>query len=128
MTDALGAIEAAVAEVTKARIAVRKKTSQQVSAEDEIDRLKSVSFAWFETHRPIVAAHPSTPDLSNVDSCYREIMEATGRRTTRSNYSQSLLKARRSLLELRTFVATHLHASPSPGVAPTVDTPPNFAP
>jgi hypothetical protein len=128
MTDALGAIEAAVAEVTKARSAIRKKTSQRVSAQDEIDRLKSVSFAWFETHRPIVAAHPSTPDLSNVDSYYREIMDGTGRRTTRGNYSQSLLNARRSLLELRSFVATHLHAAPPASAVPTVDTPPNFAP
>jgi hypothetical protein len=128
MTDALSAIESAIAEVTKARASIQKKKSKQVSAEDEIDRLKSIAFAWFETHRPNVAGHPSQPDLSNVDSAYRAIMDATGRRTTRASYSNSLLAARRSLLDLRSFVATHLHASPSPTTTATLDIPPNFAP
>jgi hypothetical protein len=127
MTDALGAIESAIAEVTKARAAIKKNKSKQVSAENEIDRIKSVAFAWFESHRPNVAAHGSKPDLSNVDSCYRTIMEATGRRTTRASYSSSLLTVRRSLLDLRSFVATHLHVLP-PSSMPTLDIPPNFAP
>src|SRR5438445_7223142 len=109
MTDALSAIESAIAEVTKTRVAIRKNKSKQVSAENEIDQIKSLAFAWFETHRPNVAAHASQPDLSNVDSSYRTIMDATGRRTTRASYSSSLLATRRSLLELRSFVATHLH-------------------
>jgi hypothetical protein len=127
MTDALGAIESAIAEVTKARAAIKKSTSKQVSGENEIDRIKSLAFAWFESHRPSVAAHPSKPDLSKVDSCYRTIMEATGRRTMRASYSSSLLAARGSLLELRSFIATHLHV-PAASSAPTLDTAPNFAP
>jgi hypothetical protein len=128
MTDALGAIESAITEVTKARAAIKKSRSKQVSAENEIDRIKSLAFAWFETHRPNVATHGSQPDLSNVDLCYRTIMDATGRRTTRASYSSSLLAARRSLLELRSFVATHLHVSPPSTAAPTLDIVPNFAP
>src|SRR5438876_10506638 len=128
MTDALGVIEAAIAEVTKARASIRKKKSKQVSAADEIDQMKSVSFAWFETHRPCVAAHGSQPDLSDVDACYRTIIDSTGRRAARATYSDSLLKAKRSLVELRSFIATNLHASPSASSTPTADTPPNFAP
>jgi hypothetical protein len=128
MTDALGAIEAAIGEVTKARASIRRKKSKQVSAADEIDQLKSVSFAWFETHRPCVAAHGSQPDLSDVDACYRTIMDSTGRRAARVTYSTLLFRARRSLLELRSFVATNLHILRPGDATDTVDTPPNFAP
>src|SRR5439155_13376811 len=128
MTDALSAIEAAIAEVTKARATIRKQKSIQVSSAEEIDQLKSVSFAWFETHRPIVAAHGSHPDLSDVDSCYRVIMDSTGRRAARATYSDALLNARRFLVELRSFVATNLHALHIGPSAHTADTVPNFAP
>ena len=52
MTPALTAVEAAITEVTKARISIRKRAAKQVSSADEIDLLKAVAFAWFQTHRP----------------------------------------------------------------------------
>lgn len=126
MTDALGAIEAAIAEVTKARSSIRKKSSTQVSAAEEIDLLKSVAFAWFETHRPNVNGHGSRPDLSAIDSAYRLIMDSTGRRASRTLYSASLLHTKRLLVDLRSFVASNLHVAPLLAATPTVDTPPTF--
>lgn len=128
MIDALGAIEAAIAEATKTRVSIRKGCSKQVSAADELDQLKSLCFAWFETHRPQVAVHGSQPDLTGIDSCYRAIMDSTGRRAARSIYSDVLLDVRKSLVNLRTFVATNLHVVPPTATPHTADTPPNFAP
>lgn len=128
MTPALTAVEAAITEVTKARASIRKKTTKQVSSVDEIDLLKAVAFAWFQTHRPHVVAHPSNPDLSGTDSSYRTIMDATGRHTTRARYSESLLSARHSLVEVRSVIATNLHATSSATTSHTSDAPPNFAP
>ncbi|MEQ1852553.1 MAG: hypothetical protein ABMA01_13295 [Chthoniobacteraceae bacterium] len=128
MTPALTAVELAITEVTKARASIRKKKTKQVSSVDEIDLLKSVSFAWFQTHRPVVTGHGSSPDLAVVDSAYRAIMDATGRHTTRSKYSDSLDHAKKSLVAVRGFVATNLTASSSVGAAHTSDAPPNFAP
>jgi hypothetical protein len=127
MTDALGAIEAAITEVTKARASVRNKKAKQVSATEEIDRLKSVSFAWFKTHRPRVITHPSQPDVSEVDTAYQTIMSSTGRHAARVTYSDALLRAKHSLVELRSFIATNLHAPPAKS-AHTTDAPPNFSP
>lgn len=59
MADAIGAVEAAIREVSKARQSVMRQKSKQVSSADEIDQLKSVAFAWFQSHQPIVKAHPS---------------------------------------------------------------------
>jgi len=94
MADALGAVEAAIREVSKARQSVMRKKSKQVSSADEIDQLKSVAFAWFQSHQPIVKAHPSNPDLASVDLAYRTVMNSTGRHASRKTYADALLEAR----------------------------------
>jgi hypothetical protein len=127
MADALTAVEAAISEVTKARQSVMRKRSRQVSSGDEIDRLKSVAYAWFQSHQPIVKAHQSQPDLSDVDLAYRTVMDSTGRNASRTTYADALRDARRSLVEVRGFIVANFHAAPV-GVTNTNDVPPNFAP
>ncbi len=128
MADALGALEAAIREVSKARQSVRRKKSKQVSSADEIDQLKSVAFAWFQSHQPIVKTHPSKPDLSSIDLAYRTVMDSTGRHASRSTYAEALRDAKRGLVEARGFVAANFHAAPAVAVNATNDAPPNFAP
>jgi len=127
MADALAAVEAAIREVTKARQSVMRGESKQVSSRDEIDHLKSVAFAWFQSHQPIVKAHPSQPDLSDVDLAYRTIMDSTGRHASRTTYADVLHDAQRFLVEIRGFIAANFHAVPVV-IANTNDAPPNFAP
>lgn len=128
MADALDAIEAAIREVSKARQSVMRKKSKQVSSADEIDQLKSVAFAWFQSHQPVVRAHPSKPDLSSVDLAYRTVMDSIGRHAARSTYSDALQEAKRALVETRGFVAANFHAAPPVMTNVTNDAPPNFAP
>lgn len=123
MADALISVEAAIGEVTKARLSVRKKKTKQVFSADETDQLKSVAFAWFQTHRPPIASHASQPDLSEVDSAYRTVMDSTGRHAARATYSDALLVAKRSLVEVRSSIAANFHAS----YVATDDVPPNFS-
>lgn len=127
MADALAAVEAAIGEVTRARGFVRRKQSKQVSSGDEIDHLKSVAFAWFQSHRPVVKAHPSQPDISAVDSAYHIIMDSTGRHASRVTYVDALLEAKHALVSIRSYVAANFHASTAAATA-TNDAPPNFSP
>ncbi len=55
MADLFAVVDAAVAEVTKARQSLRRKKTKQVFSLDETDQLKAVAYAWFRTHRPLVA-------------------------------------------------------------------------
>ena len=128
MADALTVVEAAIREVTTARQSVMRGDSKQVSSVYEIDHLKSVAFAWFQSHQPIVKAHPSQPDLSPVDLAYRTIMDSTGRHASRTTYVDSLRAAKNSLVELRSFIAANFHAVPIATANATNDAPPNFAP
>ncbi len=124
MADAFAAVEAAIAEVARVRGLVAKKKAKQVYAGDEIDLLKSVAFAWFQTHGPIVATHPSRPDLAEVNAMYRIVMDATGRHAARKTYFDALFKAKRALVAVRGVIA-----AAAPVAAPsTTDALPNFAP
>lgn len=128
MADALGAIDAAIREVSKARQSVMRKKSKQVSSADEVDQLKSVVFAWFQSHQPIVKEHPSRADLSSVDLAYRTVMDSTGQHASRSTYADALRDAKRALVEARGFVAAKFHAAPAAAANTTNDAAPNFAP
>src|ERR1035437_3786309 len=105
MGDVFAEIETSIEEVTKARQSVTRGTSKQVFSTDEVDRLKSVAYAWFQTHRSAVLGHLSRPDLQPVDSAYRTVLEATGRHAARKTYAAALLEAKRSLVAVRSSVA-----------------------
>lgn len=128
MVAALTAVEAAIGEVSKARQLVTRKGTRQVSAADEVDHLKSVAFAWFETHRIAVASHPSQPDLSEVDSTYQTVMDSTSRHAARSTYTDALFKAKRLLVEVRGHIAAKLHTGSSVDLSASSEPPPNFTP
>jgi hypothetical protein len=128
MADAISAVEAAITEVTKARLSISRGKSKQVSSGDEIDLLKSVAFAWFQTHLPIVKSHPSHPELTSIDLAYRTIMDSTGRYASRDKYAKALKDAKNALIEIRGHIAANFHATPTTATNPTNDAPPNFAP
>lgn len=102
MGDALIHVEAAIAEVTKAREAVMRKKSREVRAGDELDRLKAVALAWLKTHR----FHMPGIDLTAVDRAYQKVLDATARRTTRTTYAHALNEAKHALVNVRRAVTT----------------------
>ncbi|MDB6067856.1 MAG: hypothetical protein JWR26_4064 [Pedosphaera sp.] len=132
MADAFAELDASIVEVTKARESILRGRSVQVFSGDERDRLKSVAYAWFQTHRPQVAAHPSKPDLQAVDAAYQTVMQATGRSAARTTYTRALKSAKDALVEVQSIVAMHPVAMAFPVVAvpsnQTPDAPPNFSP
>lgn len=127
MADALAVVEAAIREARKARQSVMRGKSKQVFSREEIDHLKSVAFAWFQSHQPVIKTHPSQPELKGVDLAYRAVMDATGRYASRTTYVDALRDAHECLVDVRSFIAANLHAKPVV-VAITNDVPPNFAP
>lgn len=132
MSDALVDIEASIREVTKARQWVTRKKTRQVSSGADIDRLKSVAFAWFQTHRGPAANHSSQPDLARVDAAYQVILKATGKYASWKTYADALRDAKLALVAVRNQVATTPNvvslAAPTTSAGQDADPPPNFAP
>lgn len=122
MGDPIEHVEAAIAEATKARDAIKRSRQRQVTSVEETSRLKALAFAWLRTHRTSVESVGSV-DLSEVDATYQRVLEATGRKAARTTYVSALKEAKDALIALRTQVTMlvakpRAEASRSPSEAP----------
>jgi hypothetical protein len=97
----LDAVEAAISNVEKARARVRRGRSLQVTVVDEIDFLKALAYAWFNTHRPSIEGQVADTHVIAVDEEFRAVMEATARASARSTYVDALRRAKEALVDLR---------------------------
>lgn len=122
MSSARAELEAAMREVTQARKVIARGKTKQVTSADEIDQLKAVSFAWFETHRPVVNAGLDGSLVTEVDAAYKTILSATSRAAARSTYLGALKEARVALANTLTNSAV-----PAAAPRPTTDAPPDFS-
>jgi hypothetical protein len=122
MASARAELEFAMREVTQARKIVARGKTKQITAADDIDQLKAVAFAWFETHRPAVIAGSDSSLVVEVDAAYKTILSATSRAAARSTYLAALKDAKTALADALTNSAVPI-ATPRP----TVDVPPDFS-
>jgi len=106
MSTAPDSIDAAIREVTTARLLVSKITSKQVRGVDAIAALKSTALAWFNTHRPIVIAGTINVDLSTADGYYTTILNSTAAHAARQTYLDALKDLKAVLVRLRATALT----------------------
>jgi len=95
------AADDAIRQLERARQQVDRKTSRQVTAADELDYVRSVAYAWFNTHRQTIQANAPHVELDAVDYSYKALLEATGKATTRATYVSQIKLARQCLIEAR---------------------------
>jgi hypothetical protein len=123
MKGSAEAVDEALEEVQKARKRVAKGRSKQVTKADEVDYLKAVSYAWFNTHRKVLlGANPQLP-MEEVDSAYRKVLDSTARTAARTTYVEALRAAKRALAALRAQVLLGSSDPRSTGVS----APPDFS-
>ena len=110
-------------EITKARALVAKNNARQVRNADQRDLLRSVGYAWFKSHRPVVQQYlSSTAQLSPVDNEYRLVLDGSEKHSARGTYLAALKAAKNHLLALRAELV--VAAVP----AKTDEQPPNLSP
>jgi hypothetical protein len=122
MGNARAELESAIREITQARRLISRNNSRQVTAADEIDQLKAVAFAWFETHRPVVTARSDGSQVAKVDGHYKTILAASSQAAARSTYVAALKDAKTALVEVLTDSAV-----PAAAPKPSPDAPPDFS-
>jgi hypothetical protein len=128
MTNHMDAIELALGEVDRLRKLIKKKSTPQVWALDERASAKATALAWFNAHRPNVNLAVASASLQHADSCYRTLLEASDRATSRKTYDSLLKDLRAALIALRSegigqpakTTATSDHA---PSFAPLISDP-----
>lgn len=106
------AVDAALREVESARKRTASGTSRRVTQSDALDYLRSVAYAWFNSHRLVLQDRAPTTELSEVDSHLDRVLVATGRASARTTYVSALKDAKSALIDLRSAVL-------AAGVAPS---------
>jgi len=125
VTAAHEAIQMTLAEVERLRKLLAKGKSKQVYSGSELDIIKANVHTWLHGRRAILVAVIGEPSLNNLDSCYRDLLAATNRGTSRTRYGGLLKSLKKALTTLQTDKAIELSGPPVHKASP--DTPPSFA-
>ena len=101
MNDAHEAVDSAINELDRLRRTLKKKTSRQVTSNDEKDVIKATSLAWFNNHLPLVVMALGDDFVIEVNEKYKNLLEYSDRSTARTKYDQELKSLKKYLSELR---------------------------
>ncbi len=114
MASSADVVEAALKEVDSARRRVSKRHSRQITQEDDLSYLKSVAYAWFQSHRPALRDSVSGTELAEVDAEFEKVLNATAKASARSTYVTALHHAKARLIGVRSALLTK---PPAPSAA-----------
>jgi hypothetical protein len=80
---------------------LRKKTAKQVRADDERDTIKATCLAWFNNQNPKISPELESGALARADRIYDQMLKASERAGSRSQYQQNLKDLQSELLDVR---------------------------
>src|ERR1700730_7284618 len=95
------AIDATLQEVTTARALISKVRSRQVRGSDHLAGMKSLAYAWFNTHRTVIVAGTRGLDLTAIDDSFQTVLRSTEWSAAKTTYMGALTRAKNALVELR---------------------------
>jgi len=114
-------IESSLCQLETLRKALRKGTSQQVSASADKDIIRAVALGWLKGTRSNLDGLIASDDLTELDSLYTNLLSGTTTRRSRKAYLASISEIRRRLRKLHPVAV--LATAPTP----SDDTPPKFS-
>lgn len=118
MSAAADPIEMCLREIEQARNRVSRIRAKQVRNADDRDYLKSVAYAWFRSHRPLLVTAIGEDALESVDLELRRTLDATERASAKTTYRTALKNAKDALASLRGIALVRQRSSDSASDAP----------
>lgn len=130
MGDGQVTIDAATADADNLQRILKRQNSKQVQSGDEQQIIKGTALAWFKKHRPTLVALLGEDQVKDIDEIYRDIIEASGRATTRTKYIEALKAVKRRISSLQTqhVITLAAPAAVAQSTTKTSDSPPQFGP
>ncbi|MGH8200467.1 MAG: hypothetical protein ACREVO_08900 [Steroidobacteraceae bacterium] len=123
MSGNADAVEASLREIEQALKRVSKQSGKQITKAADRDYLKSVAYAWFETHRRPLDGIVQDEVLKSVDTPLRAVLDATARSSAKSTYLAALKEAKGAVTSLRGAILVSTRTSAAAGL----EAPPDFA-
>jgi hypothetical protein len=118
-------VDLAIHEVSRARKLVAKVKTNQVKRAVDLDALKSMAYAWFNSHRSAISKADSSLDCSAVDTTYQTILNCTAKFAAKTTYLDALREVKSALLALRSEALSPARA---PITSSTDDLAPDLSP
>lgn len=87
--------------VERARTNVQNAGHRQIRGLEERAALKSLAFAWFNSHRPSMLALLGADDLEEADRHFRVVLDATDKNAAKATYLEALKSSKGALIVLR---------------------------
>ncbi len=128
MTDGQVTIDAAMAGVDSLQKFLKRQTSKQINSDDEKQIAKATALAWFNNHRPVVAAALGDDQLKPLDDLYRALIAATTKASVRTKYLSTIKDIKKVFGAIQTEHVLALAAPPAAAPSVTPDTVPKFDP
>lgn len=101
MSLPIDSIDAALSSVVRLRRSLAKGKAKQVSAREEQSNVKAACLAWFNAHRASLIALHSDTLFQSIDRSFQDLLEFTGRATSRCRYKDELKHLKNDLVRLR---------------------------
>jgi len=125
MTDSQLAIDDAISQIDTLKKTLKKSSALQVRSVQERSIIKATTLAWFNNARPRVVISLNNEALLTADNLYNQLLIASERATTRSDYLDKIKSLKQALIDLRSQsilqpVSTTQTINPS-------DLPPDFS-
>lgn len=121
MRDQDTEIDAALAELARARKLVHKIRTAQVRGLEERDFLKATGLGWFRSRRDAIATAVPADLVEAIDQPFKIILDSVDRAASRNTYLDALKKAKTALVAAR-------NATLAPPVLGGSDLVPDFSP
>lgn len=118
-------VDAAIREVDTLKKIIKKGTSKQVSARDEVSLVKATALAWFNNHYPGLKTSLGEETCIEANQTYHQLLGYTDRQTSRTKYLSSIKELKSSLSGLRNRA---VDGSSNPPLIQSSDAPPDFSP
>jgi len=101
MSDHIESVDSFMRAVDRAEKRTKRRKSRQVHRDDERDFLRSIAYAWINTHRPALEARFPNAALASVDAEFRIVLDATSKYAARTTYVGALKRAKAQLAAAR---------------------------
>jgi hypothetical protein len=126
VTEGQVTVDAAIASIESLQKILKRQTSKQVGSDEEKQIAKATALAWFNNHRPIVAAILGDDQLKPLDDRYRALIAATTKASVRTKYLTIIKDLKKLFATVQTDHVLVLAAVPASAQALTPDTAPKF--
>jgi len=123
MNEVYSVVDKSLGEIDCLLKLIKKNKSRQIESREEKLVIKASALAWFKNCLPLIVNSIDEGQIAKTNEIYKQILELSERRISRSKYVELFKTVREELIGIRNFVLTFKTSTQK-----STDSPPQFDP